>query len=730
MATKCVAPLALVSMLQGVSLGIEVRETAEARLAANPIRKVVNMLHKVMKKVEDEGTKETEIYEKFSCYCKNGAADLENAIATSTANVPQVQSDIEEQEAQKAQVESDLTQHRSDREAAKRSMATAGALREREAAAFEKYSSDAKANIAALSKSVSGIEGGMAGSFLQSDAAVLTQKVVQSVGDMSDSDRNDVLEFFQGTQGAEYAPSSGQITGILKQLGDMMSANLADATASENESIKTFDGLMSAKAKEVEANTQAVETKTIRNGELSVSIVNAKNDLSETQATLVADKKFLANLDKNCAARAAQWDVIVKTRNEELLALSETISLLTDDDSLELFKKVLPGAAASLVQVTVSDTSARAKALAIIRSSTNSARSLDFISLALRGKQAGFAKVMSMIETMIDVLKQEQADDDRKLEFCNEQLDSKTDERKGLERSVSDSEKAIAETKDIIDTLSSEIEALVAGIKSLDNSVADASEQRKTEHADFETLMAQDTAATELIGLAKNRLYKFYEPKMYLPAPKRELSAEDRIMVGIGGTAPPTPAPSGIAGTDITALVQVSMHVLFKNARAGPPEATRAYMYVKSEESKGPIAMMDLLVQDLDKEMTVAQTEEQDAQKDYEQMLKDSKAKRTADSSSLTERSSAKADAEAALQAHQDDKASSTRQLLATLQVIQSTHLECDWLLNYHSMRKEARDNEIDSLKNAKAVLSGADYSLLETRVRSLRVRRFLAANK
>jgi hypothetical protein len=329
---------------------------------------------------------------------------------------------------------------------------------------------------------------------------------------------------------------------------------------------------------------------------------------------------------------------------------------------------------------------------------------------------------------MINVLKQEQADDDRKLEFCNEQLDSKTDERKSLERSVSDSEKAIAETKDIIDTLSSEIEALVAGIKSLDKSVADASEQRKTEHADFETLMAQDTAATELIGLAKNRLYKFYEPKMYLPAPKRELSAEDRIMVGIGGTAPPTPAPGGIAGTDITAFVQVSMHVHFKSARAGPPEAPGAY--VKSEESKGPIAMLALLVQDLEKEMTVAETEEQDAQNDYEQMLKDSKAKRTADSSSLTERSSAKADAEAALQAHHDDKASSTRQLLATLQVIQSTHLECDWLLNYHTMRKEARDNEIDSLKNAKAVLSGADYSLLETRVRSLRVHRFLAAHK
>merc|ERR1719373_1130854 len=126
--------------------------------------------------------------------------------------------------------------------------------------------------------------------------------------------------------------------------------------------------------------------------------------------------------------------------------------------------------------------------------------------------------------------------------------------------------------------------------------------------------------------------------------------------------------------------------------------------------------MIDLLVKDLDKEMTVAETEEKDAQADYETMMKDSAAKRTADSKSLSEKEEAKADTEAALEKHTDDKASTSKELEATLMYIQSLHGECDFIIKYHGVRKEARDSEIDSLGKAKAVLSGADFSLLQTR--------------
>merc|ERR1712217_905596 len=119
---------------------------------------------------------------------------------------------------------------------------------------------------------------------------------------------------------------------------------------------------------------------------------------------------------------------------------------------------------------------------------------------------------------------------------------------------------------------------------------------------------------------------------------------------------------------------------------------------------------------DLDKEMTEAETDEKEAQADYETMMKESASKRTADSSSLTEKTATKADVEAELEANHEEKASAEKELMATLKYISALHAECDWLLQYSDVRKEARTGEIDSLVKAKAVLSGADYSLVQTK--------------
>merc|ERR1719263_2500439 len=100
---------------------------------------------------------------------------------------------------------------------------------------------------------------------------------------------------------------------------------------------------------------------------------------------------------------------------------------------------------------------------------------------------------------------------------------------------------------------------------------------------------------------------------------------------------------------------------------------------------------MDLLIRDLEEESTKAAQEEKDAQADYESMLTDSADKRAADSKSLSEKGAAKADAEQALETHSDNKASSTKELMAVTHVIQQTHVECDWLMQYYDVRKEAR---------------------------------------
>merc|ERR1719359_1383534 len=95
--------------------------------------------------------------------------------------------------------------------------------------------------------------------------------------------------------------------------------------------------------------------------------------------------------------------------------------------------------------------------------------------------------------------------------------------------------------------------------------------------------------------------------------------------------------------------------------------------------------------------------------------MADSAEKRKGDSKLVAEKETAKADAQASLETLSDDKASATKELQATVQAIKALGGECDWLLKYFDIRKEARTSEIDALGKAKAVLSGADYSLLQT---------------
>merc|ERR1719375_2451082 len=163
-----------------------------------------------------------------------------------------------------------------------------------------------------------------------------------------------------------------------------------------------------------------------------------------------------------------------------------------------------------------------------------------------------------MIDGLVATLKTEQGDDDAKKSYCLAEFDKTEDERKVLVLDRSDLEKAIADGKESMATLAGEIKNLVAGIKDLDKSVAEATEQRKEEHEDFVSTLAANTAAKDLMGFAKNRLNKFYNPKMYKAPPKRELSDADRATLAGGGTLAPTAAPGGIVGTGIGAsFVQV-----------------------------------------------------------------------------------------------------------------------------------------------------------------------------
>merc|ERR1719379_1276438 len=413
---------------------------------ANPIRKVVTMLQMMMKKIETEGKKETELFDKYMCYCKTSDEELSKSIEDAETKIPQLESDIKEASETKVKLEGDITKAQTDRTAAKDAMAKATAMREKENGAYLKESGTDQSNLDALIKALAAIEKGMAGGFLQTQAAQVLRKLSIS-RQMVDMDRQTLVSFLSGSSEEGYAPASAEIVGILKQMKDEMEKDLAELKAAEASAVQSYEEMMAAKKKEVESLTMAIEEKMTRVGELGAEIATMKNDLEDTQESLAEDIKFLEELKKTCATKAKEWEAICKSRSDELIALQETIKILNDDDALELFKKTIPSA--SFLQIQETTSAVRARARAVLAGSLHHGPQIDFIELYLGGKKAGFEKVIALIDEMVALLKKEQIADDNKKEYCDKEFDVSEDKKKELELDIADTEKAIAETKEV-----------------------------------------------------------------------------------------------------------------------------------------------------------------------------------------------------------------------------------------------------------------------------------------
>merc|ERR1719359_2593913 len=113
--------------------------------------------------------------------------------------------------------------------------------------------------------------------------------------------------------------------------------------------------------------------------------------------------------------------------------------------------------------------------------------------------------------------------------------------------------------------------------------------------------------------------------------------------------------------------------------------------------------------------MTEAKTEEDNAQEEYDEFMADAKEKKASSAKSVEDKRAAKADMEGTLEKMTMEQKNTVKEAYGKTEELGDLHGECDWLLQNYASRKKARAGEIESLKNAKAVLSGADFSLVQT---------------
>jgi len=655
---------------------------AHSHTHANPIRKVIRLLQAMDEKVREEGKNRQKLFDKYMCYCTSSEESLSKSIATAEEKLPQLQSGLKEASAEHSQLREELKQHKTERSDAQKAMTTSKALGEKELQTLGAEETELKENIKALGRAAEAVQKGMGG-FLQTSAAKTLQKLSLSM-DMATADRDALAAFLVGESGAD-EPQSGEILGILKEMYDQMSKDLQNVQSEITTTTNNLENLVMAKEKEVSAASKAIESKTAREGELAVDIATLKHDVADVSETLENDQTFLVDLKKGCQVKQDECKDYQTIQSQELIALSETVKLLNDDDALELFKKTLPSPAASFVessppsflQMKATARGFRRRAVASLRAASTSDPRYDLLELAVRGEAQGFEKIIAMIDDLNGVLRQEQTEDDRKKTFCLSEIDKTEDEHKLARRAVSDTKATIADRADSLDELTFAIGDMVAGIKELDQQVADATAARQKEHAQSVQELAENSAAKGLLEVARNRLRKFYNAKLF-KAPKKD---EDGVELLQHGFQQPQ-----------------------------PPEADLSYKK-KTEEHGGVVAMINMLREDLVKKITIMETEEKAAQSDYEKYVEEVTKKRALDSKALSDKEGEKAEIEASLHEDKETLSDHENDVSVSRKEMTDLHQECDWFLTNFELRRNARIDEVDALSKAKAVLSGADFS-------------------
>merc|ERR1719378_1470233 len=247
-----------------------------------------------------------------------------------------------------------------------------------------------------------------------------------------------------------------------------------------------------------------------------------------------------------------------------------------------------------------------------------------------------------MIEDMVALLKKEQADDDKQKEFCDTELRNGADDKAASEDSIKAIDSKMAELQEVVETTESEINTLKEGIEGLDRTVAEATEMRKQQHAEFSSTAAANQAAIELLEMARNRMNKFYNPSMY-KAPE------------------PTDAPVYGFTQGAVSFVQVSAHA-------------------RKQESGGVVQLLSTMIGDVEKDMTAAKMEEESAQTEYEETMAEAASKRATDSKLMVTKEAFKAELLSKLDDSKSDKADQSAILSGLNTKIADLHSTCDFL--------------------------------------------------
>jgi hypothetical protein len=632
-----------------------------------PIAKVLGLLKDMETQLQKEADEDAEMFEKMGCWCETNDKEKTKAIADAERHITALTAAIEAGTAKSSQLETELEKLAADIAKQTSALEQATAIRAKENAEFSADQADMSANAVSLKGAVEALSAAHPGAALSQQTLMQVRAVLKKHADqhqkMFSSKKHQAFLSLIQEKGTElYAPESGAIFGVLKQMKEGFETNMADSKAEEDQAVAEYTSMKNAKSDQIKAAEDLTDSKTVELGDTKAKLAADKKDLEDTNAQLAADTKFLENVKDTCATADADYEARLKVRTEEIKAVGETVGILTSDDAQTSFSK--SGSASSFIQLSLrtrrmsSEQMKREKAARLLKAAAKKSGDAQLAKLASSTKLLDFSEIKKAIDDMMAELKTIQKEEAEKYEFCTSEIKANEKDTAAKYELKADLETKIDDLSSSISTLTDEIAALKAQVAQTNVEMKAASENRELENKDFQVTVADQKATQAILAKAMDRMKAFY------------------------------------------GFVQT------KQPKQGE--------YSKHGGGNLIVSMLGSIIGESEDVEKKALNAENDSQKAYEEYIADSNAANAAASESIMNKSGASAKAEKEKIQATESRDATIQDLLLLGEANAALHQECDFLIKNFEVRQSARAEEIDSLFNAKAIFSGANLGFLQ----------------
>jgi len=722
--------LSFVLLTSLLATGVDAAVSGTETASPAAVHKVVQMLLDMTATAKQAKKDEQVAFAEFSTWCTEGQTNLKNQIGTEAVRIETLSSTIAKLSAEIKQLVQEIAQLHSDVAGLEADLKTNAAQRAKDRAAFVAEEQDYNESVDALERAIDALakedydRPGTSAALLQlSDRQRLPANVKAMIAAfvdmMGDGDDTPDHMSYQAPEANAYEFQSGNIVVLLKKLRDEFRGKLAQSQKEEKNSQHASNMVIQDLTDSVENAKSKIDQKTVEKEHKSEELARSKKELAEAIKAKAEDEKMLSGMKAECTEKKLSFDEKQQLREEEIQALDKAVEILSSDVTghaeTHLGLAQIATGAMTFLQVerrgnTVVDNEGiyrRMRHLSqFLAGESKRLHSKDLSLLADKVAAGPFDKVKKMIGAMITRLQNEAHSDADHEGYCDKELGMNKVTRDKLSERVDFLSAEADEGKATITRLTGEIAGLAMSIADLDASVAQASELRKAEKAKNAKTIKDAIDAKKAVLAAIAILNDFYAKASTATAMVQVVTEADppvhsalltaRRGVKLGSKEWDSLANPSFEGT------------IDKGHQAGMQTFGAKYEGLQSQAG-GVLALLEVIASDFSTLRADTEAAEAQAQKAYEDFMVEARRDKSVKLKQTELDDSDKAAAESKLRVDTADIKSNQDQLLAAERYHAILVPKCIDQGMTFGERMEARQKEINSLKEALAILSRDD---------------------